>query len=54
MIYLSSRVDKRSNGSDVGLKAIPQMCPTVQQTLCFNKSVWDLGRANLFSIFLGP
>jgi len=32
VIYLISKVNKRSNGSDIGWKAIPQICPTVAAT----------------------
>ena len=31
-IYLISKISKRTNGSDVGWKAVPQMCPTVAET----------------------
>ena len=31
-IYLIYKISKRSNGSDVRWKAIPQMCPTVAET----------------------
>ena len=31
MIYFISKISKRSNGSDVRWKAIPQMCPTVAE-----------------------
>ena len=31
-IYLISKISKRSNGSDVRWKAVPQMCPTVAKT----------------------
>ena len=31
-IYLISEISKRSNGSDVRWKAVPQMCPTVAET----------------------
>ena len=31
-IYLISKISKRSNGSDVRTKAIPQMCPTLAET----------------------
>ena len=31
MIYLISKISKRSNGSEVRRKAIPQMCPTVAE-----------------------
>ena len=31
-IYLISKISKRSNGSDVRWKAIPQMCHTVAET----------------------
>ena len=31
-IYLISKISKRSNGSDVRWKAVPQMCPTVAET----------------------
>ena len=30
-IYFISKISKRSNGSDVRWKAIPQMCPTVAE-----------------------
>ena len=32
-VNLISKVAKRSNGSDIGWKAIPQMCPTVAETI---------------------
>ena len=31
-IYLISKISKRSNGSDVRWKAVPQMCSTVAET----------------------
>ena len=52
-IYLISNISKRSNGSDVRWKAVPQMCSTVAETT-FQKSVRGLGRANLLSLFLSP
>ena len=30
-IYFISKISKRSNGSDVRWKAIPQMCPTAAE-----------------------
>ena len=33
-IYLIPKISKRSNGSDVRRKAVPQMCPTVAGTTC--------------------
>ena len=32
MIYLISKISKRSDGSDVRWKAVAQMCPTVAET----------------------
>ena len=49
--FLSS---KRSNGSDIRWRAIPQMCPAVAETTFQNESVRGLGRANLLSLFLNP
>ena len=31
-MYLISKISKRSNGSDVRWKIVPQMCPTVAET----------------------
>ena len=46
------KVNKRSNSSDIREKAIPQMHPSVVQTMIVFLLVQGLGRANLFSIFL--
>jgi len=54
-IYLISKVNKRSNGSDVRWKAIPQMCPTVAETT-FQKIGTGLRQSQfvLISLFLSP